>query len=385
MRRKSFLIFISIILLLYTGSNYYIIHCGLSVLAAGNPWRIFWTVAIIFFAASFIIGRLIERQAVSPFSAFLVWVGAFWLAIVVYVLLQLVMIDLVGLLDLWFGFLPAFVHENPMKTKQVLALTVGAITLITVVVGHINTWFPKIKELKLVVHKKAGPLKNLTIVAFSDVHLGTLIEKRHLARIVRKVNALHADIILITGDIIDEDISPVIHSDVGEILKTLKAKYGVYAVTGNHEYIGGVNKAKAYLKSHGIQLLNDTAILINNSFYVVGREDLMKGRTTGKKRAGLAEITQDLQKDLPMILLDHQPFHLEQARENGIDLQLSGHTHHGQLWPFNCVTRIIYEVSWGYLLKGNTHYYVSCGVGGWGPPVRTVSRPEIVHIKLNFD
>ncbi|VAW29684.1 Phosphoesterase, partial [hydrothermal vent metagenome] len=99
----------------------------------------------------------------------------------------------------------------------------------------------------------------------------------------------------------------------------------------------------------------------------------------------LSEIMQGLNRELPLILLDHQPFHLEQAQKNGIDLQLSGHTHHGQLWPFNYITRAIYSLSWGYLQKGNTHYYVSCGVGGWGPPVRTVSRPEILNLKLHFD
>ena len=139
------------------------------------------------------------------------------------------------------------------------------------------------------------------------------------------------------------------------------------------------------VKACGIRLLNDTAVLIDNSFYVAGREDLMKNLSTGNKRKNLDEITRDLQRDMPLILMDHQPFHLELAEKNGVDLQLSGHTHHGQLWPFNYITGLVYEKSRGYLQKGNTHYYVSAGVGGWGPPVRTVSRPEIVHIKLDFD
>ena len=120
-------------------------------------------------------------------------------------------------------------------------------------------------------------------------------------------------------------------------------------------------------------------------FYVAGHEDLMKNQFAVNKRKGLDEITRELQRGLPLILMDHQPFLLELAEKNGVDLQLSGHTHHGQLWPFNYITKLVYEKSRGYLQKGNTHYYVSCGVGGWGPPVRTVSRPEIVHIKLNFD
>ncbi len=105
----------------------------------------------------------------------------------------------------------------------------------------------------------------------------------------------------------------------------------------------------------------------------------------GTKRKTLVELVKNTDAQYPHILLDHQPFKLEQAVANGIDLQLSGHTHHGQLWPFNFITRLIYEKSWGYLQKGTTHFYVSCGVGGWGPPVRTVSRPEIVQLILHFD
>lgn len=384
MRGSRFLIFFSFVLILYAGINYYILHLGLSLLDQGSPWRIFWTVCIIALAVSFVAGRFIERKMINPFSAVVVWVGALWLAFMVYFFIQLVLIDFIGLLDHWLWFLPAFVHADPIKTRKILGIAVIAITLTMVIAGHLNTWFPKTKNLDLSIHKKAGNLKSLNIVAFSDVHLGTLIEKRHLAIIVKKVNAMKPDIILIPGDIIDEDINPVIHSNVGETLKTLHAKYGVYAVTGNHEYIGGVTRAKEYLTNHGIHLLNDTAVLIDNCFYVAGREDLMKNQSSNKRKP-LAEITGSLQKELPLILLDHQPFRLQQAAQNGVDLQLSGHTHHGQLWPFNYVTSLVYEKSFGYLQKGNTHYYVSCGVGGWGPPIRTVSRPEILHVTLHFD
>jgi predicted MPP superfamily phosphohydrolase len=93
----------------------------------------------------------------------------------------------------------------------------------------------------------------------------------------------------------------------------------------------------------------------------------------------------EVDKSYPVILMDHQPFRLAEAEANGVDLQLSGHTHHGQLWPFNLITKKVYELSWGYKKKGSTHYYVSCGVGTWGPPIRTANRPEIINIKLQFE
>jgi hypothetical protein len=202
--------------------------------------------------------------------------------------------------------------------------------------------------------------------------------------IVDKINQLEPDIILIPGDMIDEDIAPVLQTNVGDILMQLNAKYGVFASTGNHEYIGGVLKAKEYLAAHNISVLSDTAELIDDSFYIVGREDVTIKTFINQNRKPLKDILETADTSKPMILLDHQPLKLSQASGNGIDLQLSGHTHHGQLWPFNYITKAIFEISWGYGKKGDTHYYVSSGVGGWGPPIRTVNRPEIISIKLSF-
>lgn len=385
MKHSGFVIFFTVALLLYALINYYIIIRGLSILDAASPWRIYWIWSVIILAAAFVAGRVLERVMVNPVTTVLIWAGSFWLAIMIYLFLQMVLIDFIIMLNRWFAILPGFMTSHPDAIRHIIGIIVISFTFLLVVAGHINTWFPHVKTLDISIHKKAGERKLLKVAAFSDVHLGTLIEKRHLSKIVKKVNALSPDIILIPGDIIDEDIEPVIHSEVGTVLKNLTAPLGVYAVTGNHEYIGGVLKAKAYLASHNISLLNDTARLMDNSFYVIGREDMMKARFTNGERKPLSEIMQGLNRELPLILLDHQPFHLEQAQKNGIDLQLSGHTHHGQLWPFNYITRAIYSLSWGYLQKGNTHYYVSCGVGGWGPPVRTVSRPEILNLKLHFD
>ncbi len=382
MKNYGFIIFFSIVLVLYALINYYIIRRGFSVIPQGSSLRMWLIIGVSFLAVAFLAGRFLERVSVNWFTATLIWAGSFWLGIMVYLLLQLVLIDLVRLINLIFGFLPTF--SDPERVRKILAITVIFITGIIALVGHINTWFPVVRNIDLEVDKSGGNMKELHIVAFSDVHLGTTIEKRHLSIIVNKVNALSPDIILIPGDIIDEDIAPVINNNVGDILTQLKAKYGLFAVTGNHEYIGGVMASKKYLAEHGVELLNDNALLINDSFYVVGREDLTIRQFTNGKRKELSEIMVDLDHSKPIILMDHQPFKLEIAEQNGVDLQLSGHTHHGQLWPFNYITNMVYELGWGYKKKGDTHFYVSSGVGGWGPPIRTVNRPEIVSIKLKF-
>ncbi len=201
---------------------------------------------------------------------------------------------------------------------------------------------------------------------------------------MEKINNLNPDLVLLPGDVIDEDIRPVIKNNLGEILRQIKSRYGVFAITGNHEYIGGVDKAKKYLAEHNLQLLNDNYVLIEDSLYIIGREDRSIRGFTGKTRKSLEEIIADLDKSKPLVIMDHQPVKLDEAEGNNIDLQLSGHTHHGQLWPLNFITMQVYEISMGYKLKGNTHYYVSSGVGTWGPPVRTNSRPEILCINLQF-
>ena len=156
---------------------------------------------------------------------------------------------------------------------------------------------------------------------------------------------------------------------------------GVYGITGNHEYINGVDSSVNYMKELKVIPLRDSSITIDNGFVLIGREDRSKGL---KKRIPLKELVQNSEKNLPVILLDHTPFQLEEAMENGVDLQLSGHTHHGQMFPINLITSKIYELSQGYKKKGKTQYYVSSGVGTWGPPVRTGSRSEIVDIKIKF-
>ena len=385
MRNIGFIFFFSIVLVIYASLNFYIIKSGLNVIGGLQPMRIYWIWGVIILASFFFIGRFAERISINLFSTILIWIGSFWLAIMVYLVLQLAFIDLLRGLNSFIHFIPDVFLSNPEKTRKIIALAVFSITFLVVCAGHINTWFPKVTALNLKIDKKAGTLNELNIVAFSDMHLGTIIEKRHLKGIVKMVNALNPDIILIPGDIIDEDLAPVIKNNVGDILTQLKAKYGVFATSGNHEYIGGIVKAKEYLNAHNIKMLNDTAILIENSFYLVGREDIMIKTFVGNKRKELSTLITGIDTSLPIILLDHQPFKLEEAEKAGVDLQLSGHTHDGQIWPFNYITDLIFEKSAGFLKKGKTNYYISSGIGGWGPPIRTNSRPEIIKIKMTFN
>lgn len=382
MKNYQFLIFFSIVLLVYSAINFYIYHRGMQALPVDSGFRSWFRWLFLSLSASYVVGRILERFYLSDFSNVLVWVGSFWLAIMFYFLLAVILIDLVRLSNYFIGYLPSSWLSQRAAGSVMISTII--IVLATVFAGYINAISPRIKSITLDVNKQANGLKELNIALASDIHMGTIIGPRRMAKLVASVNGLKPDIILLAGDIVDEDLAPVVRQNLGESLRRLQAPMGVYGITGNHEYIGGAENAVRYLQEHGIVMLRDSVVKIAGAFYVAGREDRDKPRFSGRNRLEVAELIQNIDKHLPVILMDHQPFNLQKAQSAGVDLQLSGHTHHGQIWPLNYLTQAIYEVSMGYLQKGNSHFYVSPGFGGWGPPVRIGNRPEIVSIKLRF-
>jgi len=384
MKSYQFLIFFFFLILIYSLVNYYIYARGMQALPQGIIFRKIFPWIFLFLSASYIIGRFVERIWISPVSSFFTFVGSFWLAFMVYLLMAVIVVDIIRLV-LFFLPHPAFLTENYVQIKKYLFIAVTGIAGIVVLAGHINALTPRVKRIDIRIDKKAGQMKTLHIAAASDIHMGTLVGPRRTAKLVKMLNERNADIILLAGDIVDEDLAPVISNDLGESLIKLKAPLGVFAITGNHEYIGGAEAAVKYLTDHGIRMIRDTAVKINESFYLAGRNDRDSKRFSAKERKTLDEVLEGVDLTFPIIMMDHQPFNLQQVADAGVDFQLSGHTHHGQLWPFNYITTAIYEISWGYKQKGNAHFYVSSGYGGWGPPVRTGNRPEIVDIYITFD
>jgi uncharacterized protein len=376
--------FFIIVLAVHALVNFYIGIRGWQALQAAPAFRPWYIAFMVLVFLAYPAGRMLEKLWYHPVPITLHWIGAFWFAAMLYVTLMLFMTDLARLGNLAFPFIEKLGHGNIPGLKLKAFMVISTITLLIIIIGHANAWHPKITHLDLTLPKKAGNMEHLRIVAASDIHMGTIIGPRRMNKLVSTINSLQPDIILLPGDVLDEDVKPVIQQNLGKNLKELNAPFGVFAATGNHEYIGGGEPSIQYLEDHGIVMLRDTAQLVNNSFYVMGREDLQKRYSDGKSRKTLPEIMQNVDKSKPLIMMDHQPYNLEDAQKAGIDLQLSGHTHHGQLWPFGYITQMIFEVSRGYYQKGNTHYYVSTGFGTWGPPVRTGNRPEIIVINLHF-
>jgi predicted MPP superfamily phosphohydrolase len=380
--RKQFLIFITTVIVLYTLINYFLFAQGkdffeTNTLAYLVYILIFWTLVFIY-----PIARILGRLWCSKCSDILTVIGSFWFAVMLYLFLGIILLKLIKLINLATFVSYTFAWDMAFN-RYFLAGTI-VFTVVIIIYGFINARIPRIRKLDISINKTIIGLSSLTIAVASDIHLGNIVAGRMAKKIIKGINGLNPDIILLAGDVVDEDLAPVIRFNLGECLKQLKAPLGIYAITGNHEYIGGVTSACEYLQELGIRVLRDEWIRLENGLYIVGRDDRDKPRFTGEKRKQLSEIMTGVDKTFPIILLDHQPFELDQAATCGADLSLSGHTHHGQIWPLNYITRMIYELSWGYKKKGDTHCYVSCGVGTWGPQVRTGNRPEILDIKLKI-
>ena len=246
--------------------------------------------------------------------------------------------------------------------------------------GYINATTPVIREIEFDLRTGNSTGTEIDIAAITDLHAGKLMSRERVARIVTSINQMTPDLILLGGDIID-DYDCVKSGAVAE-LKRLNAPLGKYAVLGNHEYYLGGEWSEKLLEKQGINVLVDEAVSIDDKLLLVGRNDfaaLVRG-------GGRKPLNQVIPKNnnLPIIILDHKPAELEEAENAGAALQISGHTHNGQLFPVNFIIDELYDQGWGIFQKGMTQYYISCGVGFWGPPIRTSSRPEILLIRIKI-
>jgi hypothetical protein len=208
----------------------------------------------------------------------------------------------------------------------------------------------------------------------SDLHLGYHNPRKELARWVDLINAENPDVVLIAGDVIDMSMRPLVEENMAEEMRRLEAP--VYACLGNHEYYSSEPLAEQFYRDARIQLLRDTCLVVGD-LCIMGRDD-----RTNLRRRNIDELARMADHTKYIILLDHQPYHLEEAEQAGVDFQLSGHTHRGQVWPISWITDALYECSFGSHQRGKTRYYISSGIGIWGGKFRIGTRSEYVVATL---
>jgi predicted MPP superfamily phosphohydrolase len=361
----NFMVLISVYsaLTFYIGWNGWVwLHV---VFSLNDKWV--YSLIIGFLSYSYIIGHFLKRVPLFKM------VGSYWFGLFQYALLFLPIANLISLVLVLSG----------LPSTSVIIWVGGAVLCAFVVLfiyGTFNAYSTVVRSFTIDIPKQGKDYSPLKIAMASDMHFGRLSGLNHVRRLVRHVNALNPDIILLPGDIIDDDLEPFMQKKMGDVMDKLSAPLGVYGVLGNHEYYGGaIPNFLKEMERIGITILLDQVINVENRFYLAGRKD-----KTDNKRMSIDALLTDINPSLPLIMMDHQPAEINQAAKNHVDLLLSGHTHRGQMAPNHLITRRLFELDWGYLQKNQLHTFVSSGFGFWGPPLRIGSRSEIIQITVTF-
>ena len=326
-------------------------------------WKLVVLGVFVLWMASLFAGFAVNDRLPMTAASVLYEVGNTWLIAFLYLLLIFLVADLATL----FHLLPkTFLRDSVAGLGTVLGLVALILTL-----GGFHYHHKYREEMTIVTDK---PLeKPLTVVLASDLHIGYHNRKPELARWVNLINAEKPDLILFGGDVIDLSLRPVIEGNFQEEFHRLEAP--VMTVLGNHEFYGDLARAQQFFKDADIQLLKDSVAHFRG-VDIIGRND-----RTSRERADLKDLAKGLEGFT--IALDHQPYHLEEAEQAGIDFQFSGHTHRGQVWPLSWATDAMYEKAWGHHSRGNTQYYVSSGLGIWGPKIRIGTRSEYLVLYIS--
>lgn len=359
---------------------------------------VFRAVFIIFYiliASSLLTGFLINKP--EFLHRILKNTGNYFLGTFLYIILVIVVVDLVRLI-LKYVFHARFLEFR--STFVITGFVCMALIILISVYGILHVGTIKVTPYEVTVNKKVKNMDSLKIVLLADTHFGYSINCRHAQKMVEKINAQDPDIVCIAGDIFDNDYDAISDPEgVCNALKSIKSRYGVYACWGNHDLdepilagftFGGRKKDQAdprmeqLLRDANIHLLTDEAELIDDKFYVVGRNDSSRTHKLGGQRLSPAQLTKDLDLDKPVIFIDHQPKQLQETADAGADLDLCGHTHDGQIFPGNLFIHLFWENSFGYLKKDKMHNIVTSGVGVWGPDMRVGTNCEICPITVHF-
>ena len=363
-----------------------VIYIGWHVWAILPFSRIWKAVAVLlmmgcFLSFFFILRRQTDNYSL-PVAQVLYEVGTSSIFIMLYLVIIFLVLDL--------GRLVHLVPRSLLFNNWQMAVGIVVLLFVVFLYGNIH-YYNKVRVPLELTSSKPLP-KDYKVVMVSDLHLGYHNPRKELARWVDMFNAEKPDFILIAGDIIDGSMRPLLEERMAEEFHRLQAP--VYACLGNHEFYAGHPEAKQFYKDAGIHLLIDEAVVVDSAIVIIGRDD-----RTNMRRKPVKELVDSLQSSifrsaLPLgssknlqysIVLDHQPYNLDRAETAGIDFQLSGHTHRGQVSPISWITDYIYECSWGSHQRGNTQFYISSGLGIWGGKFRIGTQSEYVVATLTSD
>jgi predicted MPP superfamily phosphohydrolase len=370
-------------------SEYYLYGLPLILYAAWRIWtligsKVLKPIALALFAAlvsSYPYGARLALGVSGPARRTLVAAAYDGMPALLYLVLTVAGVDLlIGL-----GRLLRIVSKDRVRSRRFRRGRLAVILLVPVAVvagGIVNFRTVRIKEYEVVVPKRSSALDELKVVFASDFHLGLVTPPGFMDAFSARVNGLEPDIVLIGGDVFESRGGDDRMAEFEAGFKRLRARFGVYGVLGNHDGYGGGRDR--FFAQAGIALLRDEAVRIDEGITLIGRNDGGYRNVPSRGRKSIDALLQDVRDDLPIILMDHRPSDIENVSRTRVDVQLSGHTHNGQIFPVNLVTKRQYLLSWGHMKKGRTDFFVTSGVQGWGPPLRTAGRSEILLVRLKF-
>lgn len=350
----------------------------------------------VFAAASPLTAFLLPA---SPIRTALKQLGNYWLGILLYLLLVLVVAELLRLFLKKVSF-PGKEKLFSRKGSAAAGIVCVLCLVLVSVYGILNARNIRTTDYTVKIEKDGGNLEKLHIVLVADLHLGYNTGSTMMAQMVNKINQQDPDLVVIDGDIFDNEFEAIPDPEkTAQTLRGIQSRYGVYACYGNHDIqekiLAGFTfeqeekkvsdpQMDAFLEDAGIELLRDEGVLIENSFYLYGRPDYARPGRGITVRKTPEEITAQMDLSKPVIVIDHQPKELEELAQAGVDLDLCGHTHDGQVFPGNILVSLMWENSCGYLRKGEMHNIVTSGVGVFGPNMRVGTRSEICSIWVEF-
>ena len=358
-------------------------------------FKVPFAVVYLFMALSPVIAFLLPKSAVAIVIR---RISTYWIGIMLYSLLYVVLFDLLRLIAKHTKL------KNTLLFSRGSVISIGSVVVAcavaTCLYGIFNARNIKVNEYSVTVNKSCGSDKHLKAVLVADMHMGYAIGVDHITNMVEKINQQDADIVIIAGDIFDNSYDGMDDPEgIKAQLKSIKSKYGVYAVYGNHDIDekilmgftfdwGGkqLNSEKMtnFIKECDIKLINDESVLINDEFYLVGRRDTDKPGTEDGTRAEISELTKDLDKAKPIFVLSHEPDELQKTADAGADIDFSGHTHDGQLFPGNLTIGLFWENPCGMIKKDNMYSIVTSGVGVYGTFMRVGTDAEICSVDIDF-
>lgn len=291
---------------------------------------------------------------------------------------------------------------NLRLAQKITNVAVVSFTILMSVYGIVNAQNLKVTTYDVTVDKSSKQ-DELNVVLIADLHLGYSVGVKQMKRMVNKINELQPDVVVVAGDIFDNEFSAIYNPvRLAEILRGINSKYGVYAVYGNHDIeedilcgftfsdddvtqVTSIKEMDDFIENCGFTFLYDEAILINDDFYIYGRPDEERPNFGNDSRLEAEKITEGLDLSKLIICVDHEPHDQKKLSAAGVDVDLNGHTHAGQLFPGNIIINFFWDIAYGYKNFDGMHNIVTSGVGLFGPNMRTFTKAEIAQVKIHLN